>query len=267
MNRPPINDSIRARLVPSAAACGKAAALLAALLLAAPLQAQPDPGARAELTQALTEAEATLESAPNSLKTLQSAGNAALFLGDYGKAVKYFHHMVEVDPAQDAPNWRLGIAYYFNERYAESAAQFAKYHEYDGRDRENGLWKFLGDAKTGGLEKARGEMLPYKEFDREPFPALYDVYAGKVSPEDFTTRLQQRDLTGDPRVMFFAHYYMGLFEELLDHHDAALAKIDQALALFTPDEANATGPGYMYYVARTHKAWLQTHRGTAKAAE
>jgi lipoprotein NlpI len=181
--------------------------------------------------------------------------------------VKYFHRLVEVDPSQDAPNWRLGIAYYFNEQYAESAAQFAQYHDYDGRDRENGVWKFLGDARAGGLEKARAEMLPYKEFDREPFPALYDVYAGKLSQEDFNTRLQQRGLTEDPRVMFFAHYYMGLYEEMLDHHEAALARLDQAIALFTPEEAGASGPGYMYHVARTHREWLTTHRGTAKPSE
>lgn len=232
----------------------------------APAQA-PAPGAKVpseqrremlvDLARTLADAEKTLDYSPKSISVLREAGSAALFLGNFSKAVEYFRRMIEVDPQTDAPNWQLGIAYFFNKQYAESSAQFAKYHAHDATDRENGIWKFLADAKLGGLEKARAGMLPYKEFDREPFPSLYDLYAGKITPEQFSADLEKRGQTGNPRVMFFALYYGGLFEGLLGHRDEAIKKVDEAVALFSPDQSSATGPGYMWQVARVHLDWLK----------
>src|SRR5215213_10608906 len=187
---------------------------LATLILGSIARGQDQP---AELAQI----ETALAASPRSISLLSAAGDAYLFLGQFDKAVDRFGKMIDVDPAQDAKHWRLGIAYYFNRQYEESSKQFAKYHEYAGRDRENGLWKFLADAKAHGLERARAEMLVYKQFDREPFPNLYELYAGRLTPEQFDADLTARKLTGDPRVMFFAHYYRGLFEELLGHEESA----------------------------------------------
>jgi hypothetical protein len=57
--------------------------------------------------------------------------------------------------------------------------------------------------------------------------------------------------------MFFALYYSGLFEDLIGHHDEAIKKVTEAVALFSPDQSTATGPGYMWQVARVHLDWLK----------
>ena len=194
----------------------------------------------------------SLESKDESLDTLSRRGDLQLFLNHPRESVTAFEKMIAIDPRQDAPHWRLGIAYYFAGDFAKSAKQFEKYHAYDGRDRENGVWKFLAQARVDGIEKARREMLVYTDFDREPFPSLYEMFAGKRSGDDVVAEIERKKLTSDSRVMFFAHYYVGLNEELLGNRERAIEHLRKAVVLFTPETAGSGGPGYMWQVARVH---------------
>ncbi|MEO5961549.1 MAG: hypothetical protein ABIR80_20755 [Opitutaceae bacterium] len=195
--------------------------------------------------------EQAIEKAPREVALYSRRGDRHLFLGEFASAVADFEKMIALDPAQDAPHWRLGIAYYFAGQFAQSAKQFEKYHAYDGGDRENGIWKFFGDAKVLGLAPARRAMLVYTRFDREPFPALYEMFAGKKSTDAFLADLVARNLADEPRVMFFAHYYAGLNEEILGRRAQAVALLHKAVA--NPWGRTAEGgPAYMWQVARLH---------------
>jgi len=197
------------------------------------------------------ESSASIARDPERVALYSQRGDAHLFLGHFAEAVADFEKMIALDPAQDAAHWRLGIAYYFAREFRKSAQQFEKYHRYDGRDRENGIWKFLADTKLHGLEKARGEMLVYKAFDREPFPALYEMFAGRKRGSDVFPELESKQLKGDRLVQFFAKYYVGLNEELLGHVDTALKNVREAVQLFSHSDLRG-GPGYMWQVARLH---------------
>ena len=179
-------------------------------------------------------------------------GDCHLFLARFADAIADFEKMIALDPAQDAPHWRLGIAYYFAGEFARSARQFEKYHTHDGRDRENGIWKFLGDVHVHGLDRARRTMLVYTRFDREPFPALYEMFAGRQTTAGFLADLETRQLTADPQVMFFANYYAGLNEEILGRHASALALLRAAVASPWGRGTAERRPPYMWQVARLH---------------
>lgn len=188
-----------------------------------------------------------LEKDPNELSTLSRLGDVYLFLGAFPEAVAQFEKMIEVDSNQDAGNWRLGIAYYFNGQYDKSARQFEKYHAYDGRDRENGIWKFLAQEKVDGIAKARAEMLTYEQFDREPFPALYEMYAGKRTPDEVFAEIEKKELSKNVEVMFYANYYVGLYELMSGNRPKALALLGKAVEIKPrPDTV------YMWNVARLH---------------
>ncbi|MEN9633617.1 MAG: Lipoprotein NlpI precursor [Verrucomicrobiota bacterium] len=189
--------------------------------------------------------------APSDPALYSRRGDCLLFLGRFPEAVADFEKMIALDPALDAPHWRLGIAYYFNGQFSKSARQFEKYHDYDGRDRENGVWKFLGDVKVSGVTQARSAMLSYTRFDREPFPALYELLAGKGATEDFLRELKARRGGDQPAAVFFAHYYAGLHEEILGHHEKALALMRVAVASAWGRTAEG-GPAYMWQVSRVH---------------
>ena len=206
---------------------------------------------RAVWRERLAALDPALAAAPRDPAVHSRRGDCHLFLGRFADAVTDFETMIALDPALDAPHWRLGIAYYFAGQFARSSAQFQKYHAHDGRDRENGLWKFLGDVPVLGAERARKEMLVYTAFDREPFPGLYALFAGTTTSAEFFTDLATRKLTGDARVMFFANYYAGLHEAVLGQRAAALARLHAAVA--NPwGRTGEHGPAYMWQVARLH---------------
>jgi lipoprotein NlpI len=203
---------------------------------------------------ALTKA---IEAEPEKVALYSQRGDARLFLGRFREAVADFEKMIALDPAQDAPHWRLGIAYHFAGEFRKSSRQFEKYHAYDGRDRENGIWKFLADAKTDGIDAARTKMLEYKEFDREPFPALYEMFAGRKSTAAMLDDVRGKGLAEKGSVAFFANYYGGLNEDLEGRRSRALELIARAVA--SPWGRTAEGgPAYMWQVARLHYEQLAT---------
>lgn len=193
----------------------------------------------------------SIENAPGDPALYSRRGDRRLFLGRFTEAVDDFEKMIALNPALDAPHWRLGIAYHFAGRWAKSARQFEKYHAYDGRDRENGIWKFLADVKTNGLEAAQRSMLRYTRFDREPFPSLYEMFAGAKSTDDLLRGIEERKLANEGAVMFFANYYGGLNEEIHGRRARALALLREAVASEWGRSAEG-GPAYMWQVARLH---------------
>ena len=189
---------------------------------------------------------------PDQISLLSQRGDCHLFLGRFRESVADFESMIALDPRLDAGHWRLGIAYHFNGQFEESSRQFAKYHAYDGRDRENGLWKFLADARLEGIPAARGRMLEYKAFDREPFPLLYDLFAGRTTADALFLDLEKRGEIQKPLVAFFAHYYCGLWKALAGEKKAARDHLAHAVEIFGQEQSETNGPGYMWQVARLH---------------
>ena len=219
--------------------------------------ALPDPGELPAKTAAeLDRCNAALAREPGSVALYSRRGDCPLFLGHVTRAIADFEKMIALDPAQDAPHWRLGIAYYFAGDFARAARQFVKYHACDGRDRENGIWKFLSQARGDGLPKARAEMLAYPRFDREPFPVLYEMFAGSRTTGEVFREIEAKGLSGDERVMFFANYYAGLNEALLGHRERAIELTQKAAASRWGRTAEG-GPAYMWQVARIHAARLK----------
>ena len=232
--------------------------LLTALVLAQSTfaaDAPIPPERRAEMIAAFekarTEADAALAQEPSSTEWLTRRGDARLFLGDAKGAAADFEKEIALDASHDAPHWRLGIAYLFAGDFAKSAKQFEKYHAFDDRDRENGVWHFLGNARVVGIEKARTQMLAYTRFDREPFPAIYEMLAGKRTGAEVLAEMEKKGLGESTTVMFFAHYYVGLNEDLLGHRDIARDHLAKAVALAMKSGARG-GPGYMGQAARLH---------------
>lgn len=209
-----------------------------------------------KFAEELKELDTALVSSPDSIPLLSQRGDQHMFLGQFAKAVADYERMIALDPAQDAPHWRLGIGYYFTGQFAKSAKQFEKYHAYDARDRENGIWKYLGQEKADGIKKAQAEMLVYTKFDREPFPSLYEMFAGKKSPSEVLAEIKSKGLEDEVQVVFFGNYYAGLQEAILGNRARALELLDKAVSL--PQARARGGPGYMWQVARLHWERLRT---------
>ena len=233
------------------------ATLLALSVSCAQAADSPQSDTRHDFEARIEKLNAALAAKPDSTQLLSVRGDMQLFLGHFPEAVADYEKMIAIDPSLDAPHWRLGIAYHFNKQWEKSSQQFAKYHAYDGRDRENGIWKFFADARWHDLATARKEMLNYTEFDREPFPAIYDLLAGRMTEAQYQAYLDEKKVAENRTAIFFADYYRGLYQEWTNQPDKARASLKQAVERFTSAEAMAGGPGYMWQCARLHYELLK----------
>lgn len=239
------------RVILHRTALASAILLTSATLMAVPIDDEPAWRFKL-LDRFLGQAESCTEqlaSDPNSITLLNRRGDFRMFMGDFRDAIADFEKTIAIKPEEDAGHWRLGIAYYFNGDYEKAARQFQKYYDVDDRDRETGIWKFLAQERIDGQTKARAEMLPFDKFDREPFPLLYDMFAGKITPDDVLADLKKRGLENDPQAAFFGNFYAGVAESELGHREKAVKLLRTALEV---QEARIPGgpAGYMWNIAR-----------------
>lgn len=188
---------------------------------------------------------------PNLVDALSRRGDYRFFLGDFQGAVEDFEAMVRLNPDVDSAHWRLGIAYYYVGKPEQAAAQFDKYHSYDQVDRENGIWRYLSHYRANGKEAARRELLKYEKDDREPFPAVYRLFAGETTPEKILADIASADISKAERKSreFYAQLYIGLNFAAEGQPEQAREHLREAVA---NDWAHGAGygPPWMWQVGR-----------------
>ena len=187
---------------------------------------------------------------PDAVRAYSRRGDLRIFLGRYAEAVSDYRQMVVLDPDSDKSHWRLGIALFFAEDYAAAAAQFDKYHSFYDVDRENGIWRYLSHYRAFGAERARAELLRYEKDDRPPFPHVYRLFDGTLTPADVLLAVKP-DLEESQRQpqLFYSHLYIGMHHVVEDRTDDAQSALRLAVENPWPRKAGF-GPGYMWHVGR-----------------
>lgn len=197
---------------------------------------------------------------PTAIPAHSRRGDALLFLGQFQPAVEEYQAMVRLNPKLDASHWRLGIALYFAGRPKQAAEQFDKYHSFDDVDRENGIWRYLCHYRAWGPERAAKELLRYSKDDREPFPMVYRLFDGSVTPNE--ARQQIPDSLEDnerEKRRFYTELYIGLLHVVRDEPDLARTALRTATASRWPRNTGF-GPHYMWQVARLEYERLENSR-------
>jgi lipoprotein NlpI len=215
------------------------------------------PEKRAELTREFDDVirrqTAALRETPGSVAAYSQRGDAYFKRGRFAEAADDYEKMVELDPSLDAGHWRRGIACFFAGRYEKAARQFEIYHTFDNVDRENGIWRYFSQVKAFGKEKARTGLLQYAKDDREPFPAVYQLFEGKRTPEQVLSSIDEAKLSDDERQqrLFYANLYIGLNHAVEGRTKEAAACLRKAVANPWAPSAGF-GPEFMWHVGRVH---------------
>ncbi|HET6423872.1 MAG TPA: tetratricopeptide repeat protein [Planctomycetaceae bacterium] len=207
----------------------------------------------------IDESSAAIEKSPEEINLFSRRGDAYFFAGQFDKAVDDYSTMVRLSPEVDGSHWRRGIAYFYAGKYDEAAAQFERYHSFDNVDRENGIWRYLSQVKAVGREKARAGLLKYAKDDREPFPAVYELFAGRITPDAILKGIAEAKISDkerEPR-LFYAQLYIGLNEFIEGREKTAQEHLDKAVRNTWAPTAGY-GPHYMWQVARLHEELLRT---------
>lgn len=223
-----------------------------------PLSAERLAKLEASWQQTIKEATAALEADPRAINAFSRRGDAYFFSGKFPAAVEDYTAMVKLDAQIDSSHWRRGIAYFYAGRYEEAAAQFERYHSFDDVDRENGIWRYLSQVKAVGRAKAREGLLKYAKDDREPFPAVYELFAGRITGEEILAGIRAAQISDVEREkrLFYAELYIGLNDAVENRPEAAQKHLAAAVKNTWAPIAGY-GPHYMWEVARLHEGLLR----------
>jgi lipoprotein NlpI len=218
-----------------------------------------------ELDVRITALTARIADQPKSVDLYSRRGDAYFFRGKFSEAVADYEKMVELNPDLSTSHWRRGIAYFYAGRYKDAARQFEEYNSFDDVDRENGIWRYFSQTKAYGADKAREGLLKYKKDDREPFPAVYEMFAGRLTPAQLLEKVQDAKTRGEEREkqLFYAELYVGLYEAIAGDSEKALPHLQEATRSPWPAQAGY-GPNYMQHVGRLHRDLLQAKIEKAK---
>lgn len=173
-------------------------------------------------------------------------GRSYFCFGKLKEAVADFDRYVELDPKSESRQWERGIALYYAGEYERGAKQFELYQTYHDNDVENSTWRYLCVAKWKNVADARKTLLPIKNDTRVPMMQIYDLYAGKLTPEDVLAAVEKDSPSESAKNarLFYAHLYIGLWYEAAGKTDLAAKHVTQA-------EQHKIGH-YMWDVARVH---------------
>jgi len=122
---------------------------------------------------------------------------------------------VKLDPKREPWHWRRGISYYYAGEFEKGKKQFEGYQTVDSSDVENATWRYLCMARLSGAAEASKAILKIGDDRRVPMRQIYDLYAGKLKPED----VLKAATAGKPPPpalnmrLFYAHLYLGLYYE------------------------------------------------------
>ena len=193
-----------------------------------------------------------------SVDLFSKRGDAHFFLGQFEKSLADYQQMVKLDESLAAGHWRRGIADFYAGKFKDAAGQFELYHSFDDVDRENGIWRYLSQVKAHGRDKAREGLLKYKKDDREPFPDVYQLFAGKLTADEILKKIHDAKLDDEERQkrLFYAELYVGLNYDVEEEPEQALKHLRAATAIQWPRTAGY-GPQYMWHVGRLHALQLQ----------
>ena len=238
----------------------RALALASSAVDAAPDKAAPYAlraavhAARREFDKSVADCTKVLSITPDDASTLHRRGEAHFRLNHFKESVADFDREVSLDPSREPYHWQRGISLYYAGEYARGAKQFELHRTVNGDDVENAAWHYLCVARQAGVEKARQSLLPVGPDGRVPMKEIYDLFAGRVTPEAVlgaATANNPPEVTRKER-LFYAHLYVALYHDAAGSTDKA--REHTRLAVQHADE------DYMGDVARVQEATIIKQR-------
>lgn len=184
---------------------------------------------------------------PRAAEVYDHRGSEHFKLGQIAESIADFDKFIELKPEAEPGHWRRGISYYYAGRFDEGRKQFQGYEKVDTNDVENAVWCFICTARLTDVEKARSSMLKIGHDRRVPLMQIYDLFRGKLQPQDVLTAAQNgRPAAAELRQrLFYAHLYLGLYYEVQGDKKRTLDHMTRAV------DQHMDGH-YMGDVARVH---------------
>jgi lipoprotein NlpI len=221
--------------------------------LLAQAAAAAEKGDSAEVIRLTT---AAIEKDPKAATAYYLRGRERLRSASFRESVSDFDQYVRLRPDEGPRQWERGIACYYAGMHEAGAKQFELYQTFDGHDVENSVWRFLCMVPTVGVKKAQAVMLPIENDRRVPMMHVFDLYRGRLKPED-VLNAARAGMPSESELaarLFYAHLYLALWHDANGEMDLAKKYAELAAA-----EKLKDAPGinrFMWDIARIHRQLL-----------
>ena len=173
-------------------------------------------------------------------------------LGLIDESIADFDKAVALDPSLAPHHWQRGISYYYAGRLTDCIKQFERHRAVNPDDVENAFWHFMCKAGQDGLEAAREALLPVGLDGRPPMMTIYSLLRQEAGVQDVLGAARRADGATARRdaALFYAHFYAGLYYEIIGNHQAAAFHVSKAAREIRFEH-------YMGDVARIHAERLR----------
>jgi lipoprotein NlpI len=180
-------------------------------------------------------------------------GTICFAAGKMAESVSSYDEAIRLQPAIEPRLWQRGLALYYADRFDDGKKQFETHQSFNSQDVENAVWHLLCAARLSDVETARKKLIPITEDTRVPMSQIYEMFAGRMTPEQVLERAEKTTATirqgsEDHKLqLYFAHLYTGLYHEMLQDPVAAKASLKNATEINPLGKTN-----FMGQVARVH---------------
>lgn len=197
--------------------------------------------------KAIADFDQVLKLNPGAAHIYQLRGVAQFKRGNVKESIADFDKFIESDASQAPQHWQRGISCYYAERYEDGRKQFELHQTVNNNDVENAVWHYLCVARSSGVEKARASLIHINRDGRVPMMQIYALFAGKATVDDVMAAVKAGEPSPDElkQRLFYAHLYLGLYDEATGNAKLADEHIRKAIGEFAAEH-------YMGDVARVH---------------
>lgn len=180
--------------------------------------------------------------------------DAAFLAGKFKASIKAFDEVIALEPSFAPSLWQRGIALYYDKRFEDGVKQFETHQKVNSQDVENSVWHMLCKvAHTKDLKAARESMIDIQHDSRVPMHDIFEMFAGNQSAEDVikageaTSGNVPAGSDNHKLQQYYAHLYVGLYQEMTGQTEASLQSIETAVKICPLPKTN-----FMGAVARVH---------------
>ena len=190
---------------------------------------------------------------PNNLNYQMILGDISFAAGQMDACVAAYDKLIELQPSLEPRLWQRGLALYYAKKFEKGVQQFETHQLVNTQDVENAVWHLLCAAGISNVEEGRGKLIPISEDRRVPMSQIYEMYAGRMTPEQVlaianrTSPSVELDSEQHRLQRYYAHLYISLYHEMLKNQEASIQAMKKAAQVNPLGKTNFIGQ-----VARVH---------------
>jgi lipoprotein NlpI len=203
--------------------------------------------------QALAKSRKICEMEPDNKSYQMFRGEVCFAAGKMDECIAAYDNVIRLEPSVEPQLWQRGLALYYANRFDEGVKQFETHQTVNSQDVENAVWHLLCAARVSDIDQAREKLIPITGDTRVPMSQIYEMYAGRMTPEKVLERAEKTEAKFQPGPnpkklqLYYAHLYIGLYHEMLKDPVAAKASLKKAAEISPLGKRN-----FMGQVARVH---------------